>query len=117
MSVASPPKAMTYTMKYSDWQWLIEPEAGSKRYLLKYRRPAAWTKCSTFDSPEAAADAVAKGTTGQEDWDVLKHEARPPNLAAWLIDPTGGALAPIIPVVSDILKAAVLPPTPETGSA
>jgi hypothetical protein len=96
-------------MKYSDWQWLIEPEPGSKRYLLKYRRPTAWTDCNSFDTPEAAADAVAKGKTGQSDWDELKHDTPPANLAAWLIDPTGGALAPIIPVVSDILRAAILP--------
>lgn len=108
-------KAMTYTMKHSDWQWQIEPVAGSKKYLLKYRRPTAWTNCNTFDTPEAAADAVAKGTTGQKEWDALEHEKRPPNLAAWLIDPAGGVLAPIIPVVSDILKAAVLPADTKTG--
>jgi len=100
---------MTYTMKYSDWQWLIEPEARGKGYLLKYRRPTAWTDCNSFDTPEAAADAVARGTTGQKDWDELKREAPPASLAAWLIDPTGGALAPIIPVVTDILRSAILP--------
>jgi hypothetical protein len=106
---------MTYTMKYSDWQWLIEPEPKAKRYRLKYRRPTAWTDCNSYDTPEAAADAVSKGTTGQKDWDDLKHETSPPSLAAWLIDPTGGALAPIIPVVSDLLRSAVLPPATETG--
>jgi hypothetical protein len=106
---------MTYTMKYSDWQWLIEPQASGKKYLLKYRRPTAWTDCSAFDSPEAAAEAVAKGRTGQKDWDDMKHEAPPANLAAWLIDPTGGALAPIIPVVTDILKAALPSEGPTLG--
>jgi hypothetical protein len=106
---------MTYTMKYSDWQWLIEPEPSSRKYLLKYRRPTAWTNCNAFETPEAAADAVAKGTTGQKDWDDLKHETPPPNLAAWLIDPTGGPLAPLIPVVSSLLQSAILPDATETG--
>jgi hypothetical protein len=106
---------MTYTMKYSDWQWLIEPQASSKKYLLKYRRPTAWTDCNAFDTPEAAADAVAKGRTGQKDWDDMKRETPPANLAAWLIDPTGGALAPIIPVVTDILRAALPPEGPTPG--
>jgi hypothetical protein len=100
---------MTYTMKYSDWQWLIEPEPRGKKYLLKYKRPAPWTDCSAFDTPEAAADAVARGNTGQKDWDGMKRESIPASLASWLIDPTGGALAPIIPVVSEILRSAILP--------
>jgi hypothetical protein len=106
---------MTYTMKHSDWQWLIEPEAGSKRFLLKCRRPIAWTDCNSFETPEAAADAVANGTTGQKDWDDMKRETPPASLASWLIDPTGGALAPLIPVVSEIVQAAILPPANETG--
>jgi hypothetical protein len=107
---------MTYTMKYSDWQWLIEPEPRSKKYLLKYKRPAPWTDCSSFDTPEAAAEAVSKGTTGQKEWDDMKRESMPAGLASWLIDPTGGALAPIIPVVSEILRAAITPSDSENGN-
>jgi hypothetical protein len=108
---------MTYTMKHSGWQWLIEPEASSKKYLLKYKRPTAWTSCNSFDTPEAAALAVSKGTTGEKEWDDLRHDSPVPNLAAWLIDPVGGALAPIVPVVTDIIKAAVLPPPAELGGS
>jgi hypothetical protein len=101
--------ATTYTIKHSDWQWLIAPEPKSRKYLLKYRRPTAWTECNSFDTPEAAAEAVAKGTTGQNEWDQMKNERPPSSLAAWLIDPTGGPLAPFIPVVKDILKSTLLP--------
>jgi hypothetical protein len=98
---------MTYTMKHSDWQWLITPEPRGERYLLKYKRPREWTNCNSFDTPEAAAEAVSSGKTGQKDWDNLKLETAPHSLAAWLIDPTGGALGPIIPVVSDIRRTAI----------
>jgi hypothetical protein len=104
-------------MKYADWQWLIEPQPKSQMYLLKYRRPTAWIDCNSFDTPEQAAEAVAKGQTGQKDWDQMKNERPASGLAAWLIDPTGGPLAPIIPVVSDILKAAILPPGEENEKA
>jgi hypothetical protein len=106
---------MNYTMKYADWQWLIEPEPKEKKYLLKYKRPAPWTDCSSFDTPEAAADAVARGTTGQKEWDEMKRELIPAGLASWLIDPTGGALAPIIPVVSEILRSTILSPGSENA--
>jgi hypothetical protein len=106
---------MTYTLKYSDWQWLIEPEPKGKKYLLKYKRPTPWTDCNSFDTPEAAAEAVARGTTGQKDWDAMKRESIPVGLASWLIDPTGGALAPIIPVVSEILRSTILPTDSESA--
>jgi hypothetical protein len=105
---------MIYTMKHSDWQWLIEQEPQSKRCLLKYKRPTAWTDCNTYESPEAAADAVAQGRTGQLEWDNLKHEAPFPGLASWLIDPTG-PLSPIMPMVSDLLRATIFPPPSGTG--
>ncbi len=108
--------ATTYTMKHSDWQWLIEPQPKSQKYLLKCRRPTAWTDCDSFDTPEQAAEAVAKGKTGQKDWDRMNNDRPPATLAAWLIDPTGGPLAPIIPVVSDILKAAIAPPVDDDGA-
>jgi hypothetical protein len=99
--------SMTYTLKYSDWQWLIQPNA--KKFLLKYKRPVQWTECSTFDTPEEAADAVAKGNTGQAEWDSIRHTSPIPSLASWLIDPTGGPFAPVVPLVSDLLRATLLP--------
>jgi hypothetical protein len=106
---------MNYTLKNSDWQWLIEQDPKDRRYTLKCRRPTAWTECNRYDSPEAAADAVDHGTTGQKEWDDLKHEGPFPGLASWLIDPTGGPLASVIPIVSDLLRAAILPPPPQSG--
>jgi hypothetical protein len=96
---------MTYTMKYCDWQWLIEPEPRGQRYLLKYRRPSAWTNCRSYETPEAAAEAVANGTTGEKDWDSMKRDAPLPSLASWLIDPAGGPLG----IVTGIVEAAIAP--------
>jgi hypothetical protein len=107
---------MTYTLKHSDWQWLIEPQLNTKKYLLKYRRPTAWTECGSFDTPEAAANAVAKGETGEKDWDNLNRDLPDQSLASWLIDPAGGVLAPILPAIAGILKGTILPPSPEAGS-
>jgi hypothetical protein len=104
----------TYTIKNSEWHWLIVPDGSQKKYQLKYKRPTQWTDCGTFDSPEAAADAVAHGQTGQKDWDDIKHTTPFPGLSQWLIDPTGAALNPLIPAVADLLRAAILPP-PQTS--
>ena len=106
---------MNYTMQRSDWQWLITPEPGGKGYRLKYKRPTEWTDCNTFDTPEAAAEAVAKGTTGQMEWDAIKHLAPIPSLAAWLVDPTGGPLSPFVPVVSNLILTAVKPLVSDNG--
>jgi hypothetical protein len=106
---------MTYTIRNSNWQWLIEPEPDGKRCILKCKRPVDWTECNRFDTPEAAAEAVANGTTGQKEWDELKRETPVPGLASWLIDPMGGPMA----VVKEVLKA-VIPPAqsgPGTGPA
>jgi len=105
----------SYTLRHSDWQWLIQPESNGKKYLLRCRQPSDWVNCRSFNTPEEAADSVAKGTTGQKDWDERKREDHFPTLAAWLIDPTGGPLAPIVPVVSDILRATILPPPTGIG--
>jgi hypothetical protein len=94
---------MTYTMKHSNWQWLIEPEPQGRSYSLKYKKPTEWTEARRFDSPEAAAEAVANGRTGQKDWDEMKRESPLPGLAAWLIDPGGP-----ISIVTDALKAAIV---------
>jgi|SRR5579871_1945226 len=93
---------MTYTMKQSDWQWQIEPEPQSKLFRLKYKRPTEWILANLYDSPEAAADAVASGRTGEKEWDDMKRESPLPGLASWLIDPSGP-----ISVVTTILKAAM----------
>ena len=106
---------MTYTTRQSDWQWLIEPEPGSSRCILKYKSPSDWTECSRFDTPEAAADAVASGRTGKKEWDELKRDPPVPGLAAWLIDPGAGPLSPILPIVGEVFKAAILPPKAENG--
>jgi hypothetical protein len=103
---------MTYTIRHSNWQWLIEPEPEGKRCILKYKRPVDWTECSRFDTPEAAAEAVANGKTGQTEWDELKRETPVPSLASWLIDPTGGPVA----IVREVLKAAILPSPPHSQS-
>jgi hypothetical protein len=95
---------MTYMMKHSNWQWLIEPEPQGKRYSLKYKKPTEWTEANRFDTPEAAADAVAQGKTGQKEWDDLTRSSSIPGLAAWLIDP-GGPIA----AVADVIKAAIAP--------
>jgi len=97
-------------MKHSDWQWLIVPDPQSKLCILKYKRPTNWTECNRFDSPEAAADAVSKGKTGQMEWDALKRDSSFPGLAGWLIDPSASPFAPILPIVSDLLRATILPP-------
>jgi hypothetical protein len=93
---------MTYTIKNSDWQWLIAPEPNSKRYVLKCKRPTEWTDCRSFDTPEAAASAVAEGKTGQKEWDDAKHDDFFANLASWLVDPMG--------IITEVLKATILPP-------
>src|SRR5580692_5169050 len=96
---------MTYTLRNSDWQWLIEPEPAGNRCILKYKRPVDWAECNRYDTPEAAAQAVANGTTGQKEWDALKRETPVPGLASWLIDPMGGPVA----IVTEVLKAVILP--------
>lgn len=78
---------MTYTIKNSDWQWLIEPDAKTKKYRLKYKKPTQWTSVRDFDTPEEAADAVSSGKTGLEEWDTLKRLLPFPHFASWLIDP------------------------------
>ena len=65
---------MTYTIKNSDWQWIIVPEPDSNRYMLKCKRPTEWTDCRAFDTPESAAKAVAQGKTGQKEWDEAKRD-------------------------------------------
>jgi hypothetical protein len=104
---------MVYTIKHSEWQWLIEPNSTGKGYLLKYKRPMRWKDCKSFDSPKAAAEALASGKTGVKEWDGLKHEKPFPSFSAWLIDPTGSAFD----AVTDLLRAAINAPTlPPTAS-
>ena len=104
---------MIYTIKHSDWQWIIEPNKTGKRYMLKYKRPMRWKECKSFPSAQAAADAVAKGETGIAEWDRIKHVKPFPSFSAWLIDPTGTALS----AFSDLLQGTVIPPTsPASGS-
>jgi hypothetical protein len=78
---------MTYTIKNSDWQWLIEPNPANKNYVLKYKKPTDWSTAREYDTAEEAAQAVASGQTGIPDWDVLKRMIPFPNFASWLIDP------------------------------
>jgi hypothetical protein len=104
---------MTYTMKHAEWQWLIAPDPDGKGCILKYKKPTEWFAARHFDTPEAAADAVANGATGQKDWDDLKREKPLPGLAAWLIDPSAGPLS----IVTEALKATLLPPRAEPGKA
>jgi hypothetical protein len=102
---------MVYTIKHSEWQWLIEPNKTGKRYVLKYKRPMRWRDCRSFNSAEAAADAVATGKTGLKEWDSIKHEKPFPSFSAWLIDPSGSALS----AVANLLRTAVTPP-PSTAN-
>jgi hypothetical protein len=104
---------MTYTMKHAEWQWLIEPEPQGTRCILKFRKPTEWTEARRFDTPEAAAAAVANGTTGEKEWDDIKRDAPLPGLAAWLIDPSAGPLS----IVGEVLKATLLPPRAEPRKA
>jgi hypothetical protein len=99
---------MLYTIKHSDWQWLIEPSASGKKFVLKYKKPVKWRECGVYRSAESAASAVAGGRTGLRDWDSLKHERPFPAFSAWLIDPTGIALQ----AAASLLRAA-LPDLPE----
>lgn len=110
---------MTCKMRHSEWQSLIEPESRSNRCILKYKRPTVWTECSRFGTPEEAADAVAKGKTGQKEWDDLEHGTRTPlpGIAGWPIDPAAGPLSAIAPIVPNLLKTAILPPTKQPGDA
>jgi hypothetical protein len=101
---------MIYTIRHSDWQWLIDADHENKRSVLKCKRPADWIECSTFESPEAAAEAVALGKTGQKDWDTLKHDTPFPALASWLMDPAAKLSA-----VADVLRSAILPIPPKPG--
>jgi hypothetical protein len=101
---------MTYTMKHSNWQWLIEPDPQAKRYRLKYKKPTEWTLANVFDTPEAAAEAVASGKTGEKEWDEMKRESPIPGLAAWLIDPGGP-----ISIVTVAIKTAMGGSKPEAG--
>jgi hypothetical protein len=78
---------MTYTIKNADWHWLIEPDAKSKKYVLKYKKPTQWTSLREFDTPEEAAEAVSTRQTGLPEWDALKHLLPFPKFASWLIDP------------------------------
>jgi hypothetical protein len=78
---------MIYTIKNSDWHWLIEPDKKSKKYLLKYKKPTQWTTLREYDTAEEAADAVSGGRTGLPEWDALKRLLPFPNFASWLIDP------------------------------
>jgi len=78
---------MTYTIKNSDWHWLIEPDAKSKKYLLKYKKPTQWTSLREYDTPEEAAEAVSTGNTGLPEWDAFKRLLPFPNFTSWLIDP------------------------------
>ncbi|HEY1791487.1 MAG TPA: hypothetical protein VGG34_01100 [Opitutaceae bacterium] len=101
---------MIYTIKHSDWQWLIEPNGKGRKYVLKYKKPRQWRACGKFKSPETAAQAVADGKTGVKGWDGLKHEKPFPALSAWLIDPTGVVLK----AATRLLRAA-LPDLPDSG--
>lgn len=103
---------MFYTIKHSDWQWLIEPAASGKKYVLKYKKPVKWRECGVYRTAEAAANAVASAQTGIPLWDSLKHERPFPPLSAWLIDPTGVALQ----AAASLLRAA-LPDLPEPPAA
>jgi len=79
---------MTYTIKNSDWHWLIEPNPATKKYVLKYKKPTEWTATAQeYDTAEQAAEAVSKGQTGLLEWDTLKRLVPFPNFASWLIDP------------------------------
>jgi hypothetical protein len=106
---------MTYTIKHSDWQWLIEPSASGKKFVLKYKKPMKWRQCGIYRSAEAAASAVAEGRTGIPLWDAIKHDRPFPALSAWLIDPTGVALK----AAASILRAAMpdLPEPPATATS
>jgi hypothetical protein len=105
---------MIYTIRHSNWQWLIETDEKKKRSILRFKRPTDWTECNTYDTPEDAADAVATGRTGQRDWDEMKRESPIPSLASWLIDPAG-QLAAAVPFVADAIRAAL--PKPNTDGA
>jgi len=104
---------MIYTIKHSDWQWLIEPNKTGKLFSLKYKRPISWKQCKSFPSAQAAAEAVAKGETGIAEWDKIKHAKPFPSFSAWLIDPTGSAVT----AISEILRTTVNPPrSPASGA-
>jgi hypothetical protein len=104
---------MLYTIKHSEWQWLIEPRVNGKRYALRYRRPTRWRDCKTFPSPEAAAAAVATGKTGLKEWDTMKRDKPFPSLAEWLIDPTGSALS----TFSTLLSGDIPTQSPPAGGS
>jgi hypothetical protein len=93
---------MKYFIKHSEWQWLIEQDAETKKYLLSYKKPTDWTPCNSYDTPEQAANAVSTGTTGLAGWDGLKQSGAFPAFAAWLIDPSDGILAKIISIAKPI---------------
>ena len=103
---------MIYTIRNSNWQWLIESDDQKKQAVLKCKRPTDWTQCNIYGTPEEAAEAVATGRTGQKDWDEMKRESPIPSLGSWLIDPTG-QLAAAVPFVADLFKAALTNPKPE----
>ena len=98
---------MIYTIRHSNWQWLIETDEQRKRATLRCKRPTDWTECNSYETPEEAAEAVASGRTGQKEWDEMKRESPIPSLASWLIDPAG-QIAAAVPFVADAIKA-VLP--------
>jgi hypothetical protein len=102
---------MIYTIKHSDWQWIIEPSRTGKRFMLKYKRPMRWRQCKTFATAQAAADAVARGETGIAEWDSIRHVKPFPSFTAWLIDPTGTALS----AFNDLLQGTILPPASEAN--
>lgn len=67
--------------------WYYETSVGTFKIIQKdFKKFELWIDTidlETYDSPEAAADAVYKQTTGWDEWDTLETDSKPEDISAW----------------------------------
>jgi len=73
---------MAYTIQTNIAAWRIEPDHHNRWFLKRYSRHG-WVPVEWFESAEKAAKFVAKGKTGETDWDSTSRRARDFALDQW----------------------------------
>ena len=77
-------KTMPYMLRIPDGPvWKIEEAHASHRWMLLLQRDASWHRVASYNSPGAAALAVACNETGINDWDNARHAPIPTSLQQW----------------------------------
>ena len=63
--------------------WTIEESEPSHRWTLSHRTDQRQRRAGSYNSPSAAALAVAANETGIDEWDIGTHPPVPFNLSVW----------------------------------